>query len=473
MSLRSQITRNGVVIGEHDERTLLALLNAGALRLTDAYWHRGMKHPAPLAELLCGGFRRPWRDRMRPWLAVLVLAALLVSALWLRASTLVEAVARAQPSEVVMAAVDPLAGLEIRRATPVIVGRLAFNVVPRESSDSVSAKAVSHAIYSRAAVLALDAEEKPLAIGSGVVVGDGTRLIAALRTVAGAAAVEVHLADGSVRRPAQALVSAENGTVVFELETGAVPLAWAQEKTPAGAAVSLAGHTLSDEANLTEAKIAESLSRSGAFRLDRKLPSSLDGAAVLDAAGDLAGIVTDAAGGVMMASAAVQKLMQSGIPGGLDALASLPRQVARTGLQAMDAQVQDGSVVVTLLNRTDHVLRHALLHIACYEAPAEAAEVAALQQRLRSAAVQASLAPDDAADVSLTVRQALREVSERLESARSRLRLALPAAQRRVVRHQLLAIECELTPGLPQAISHEISAGSNWGAMATVLDAGS
>mgnify|MGYP000246312763 CR=1 FL=1 len=96
--------------------------------------------------------------------------------------------------------------------------------------------------------------------------------------------------------------------------------------------------------------------------------------------------------------------------------------------------------------------------------------MARLQERLRSAAVQASLAPDDAADASLTARQSLREVTERLESALARLRTALPAAQRKIQFHQLLAIECDLPPGLPQSITHDLSAASNWGAVATILD---
>lgn len=472
MSARSQVTRNGVVIGEHDEQTLLALLNAGALRLSDSYWHRGMKAPAPLSDLLCLASRRTRLAGLRPWLFFAVSVALLASAFWLQGSALIKAPVQ-EPQ--VLRQLPPPAEPEVRRATPVLVRQLSFSHAPPAENEFPISFVEPLADHSRVSVLALDAQGRPLAAGSGVLIGDGAHVVTALRTVSGATTVEIHLGDGSVLRPSKAVLSVPRGLAIFELPVAGVPLNWAEDDSGPGSAVYVASHPLGLDWQPSVTRVAQSTSgmAAGMFQLATALPASFAGAGVLDSGGDLVGVVIDAAQGQALRVGEIRSTFQTGVPGGLEAVAALPRPPAIRGLEVVETGVLDGAVTVTLRNRTERPLCHILLYIACYEAPPEAAEVARLQERLRSAAVQASLAPDDAADASLSARQSLREVTERLESALARLRTALPAAQRKILCHQLLAIECDLPPGLPQSITHDLSAASNWGVVATIMDVSS
>lgn len=474
MSRRSQVTRDGVVIGEHDQQTLLALLNAGTLRLTDTYWHRGMKGPVSLADLLCAGSRRTLLAHIQPWM-VAVPFALLVSALWLHGSSSSSSVTSDLAEAAILPPSHSLPNIEIRRAVPVIVGGLSFDVTPDRVVDSPFAAARRLAVHSRATVLALDPQKRPLAIGSGMVIGDGTRLVASLRTVSGATTVEVHMANGVIQHPVEAVIGVPASIIIFTLPTAGIPIDCSTVGLRNGAPVCVAGHSLSSGREPLVAQVDELLAgaSSGRYRLNQSLPPGSHGSAVLSAAGDLVGVVIDADAGEVLPACDVMSLHQSGIPGSLNALAAVPHIARPPALDVAETSISNGAVVVALRNRTDHVLRHALLHIACYELPPEAEEVLLLQERLRSAAVQFSLAPDNAADEALVAHQSLREVTERLENAHARLHLALPTAQRRVLRHHLLVVECELQPGLPQSIAHEMEAASNWGAVATVLDAGS
>ena len=62
------------------------------------------------------------------------------------------------------------------------------------------------------------------------------------------------------------------------------------------------------------------------------------------------------------------------------------------------------------------------------------------------------------------------ELADELEQRRHSVAAALGEARQKVRRTDLLAIDAELPPNLPQQVTLETNAASNWGAVVTVVD---
>ena len=225
MSQKFQVMRNGAVIGQHDEPTLAALLNAGALRLSDTYWHRSMGAPRTLAEFLCTGpSKRRWVRRLA--VAGVVVAGLSLGAVgWQKLSRS----APGKPQIVTKAKKldDGLGGYEIRRGQAVMLG--SFEASLNDEPPFPQAAVEALAAHSRVAVLTLDAQGQPRGVSAGFVAGDGSQVVCSLAAISNADGIELRLVDGTTSRPTSVIIDQDSGVAVLPLPHSSVPLRVAQE----------------------------------------------------------------------------------------------------------------------------------------------------------------------------------------------------------------------------------------------------
>lgn len=465
MQRTCQVTRDGEIIGKHDEPTMLALLNAGALRLSDTYWHPGMRQPASLADLLCHRQAVPWR-KLVPW--VLFGTAIL--------SILVALLANASPkaapppsSHDSMDASSTARPDEIRRGVPVIVGR--FEASSSEDERAFPLPSVSRiAMHSRVAIIAFDHKHHSLRLSSGVVVDDGSVVLASMSAIAGAHRVEIHLANGSIVTPDTML--ADDDIAVFRLAKPSVPVRWGEGMLALQSPVALAPHPLGNQPTTT-AHIRDH--DAGAVRvhylIDKSLPATADGSAVLDSAGDLAGVVVDAMEGRVLRAADIRMLVAKGTFIALTPLASNSATPQPWPLSASEAEIVEGEAFVTLHNQGGETLHRIVLHLLCYPTPSEAIAVHELEARLRYAAVQSGSLDGETSPEAVAVRQTLREVGVQLDQAQLRLREARELARSQPLRSEIQVIECELPAASRQRIALAVNAASHWSVEVTVLEA--
>lgn len=468
MSRKCQVTRNGEVIGKHDEPTMLALLNAGALRLSDSYWHPGMDEPVTLADYLCRVDRRSWLKPPRVWLLLSVPCAVIAAALIMAAKTPHTSSKAAPVHRVVSPPAEEQP--EIRRAIPIIRGR--FEASARDDGIDYPQHTVERlATHSRVAVLAFDDKQQPLGLASGIVVGDGYQVLTATDAVAGASRVEIHLANGDIVVPKAALIDEE--VTVFTLTRTAVPVRWADEPIITGTAVALLNHPLGEAPGSAVQRVQTIVAGSQRvhYELDSVFAPSTAGSAMLNAAGELVGILVDPANGRVLRAADARLLLQQGKAGPVSALAARQRSAIEWPLTVSEAEIHDGQAVVTLRNQCSETLNRVVLHLRSYALPPESDEVRQLEDKLRYAAVQSGQSDADNTPEALASRQVLREVTTRLESARQRLKSALAAAREKPLRSEVQIIECDLAPGSVQRVILEVNAASNWGVDAFVLEA--
>jgi hypothetical protein len=467
MDRKCQVTREGQIIGEHDEPTMLALLNAGALRLTDCYWHAGMTAPVSLADYLCRRDRRSWLRQPYTWFLITLPLAAASFALMLGASF------KPAVSETPRMVVDhaaPQSSDEVRRAIPLIRGRLEVNA---SASGPVFPQATVQnlAVHSRVAVVAFDNHQQPMRLASGVVVADGMAVLTSLGAVAGAAQVELHLPNGDILVPSA--VIADEEVAFLALPAAAVPVRWASEGLKAQSSACVVNHPLGSAPSSDVVKIESVIA--GAQRvhytLDGAFPSSAEGSAVLNAAGDLAGVLIDPAEGRVLRAADARVLLQEGTPRRLSSLAGLHQTPVTWPIAIGEAQVVDGRVAITVRSQSLDPVHRITLHLRCYASPPEKAEVQMLETQLNYAAVQSGMNGDEATPEAVVVRQALREITARLELARERWKAAIATARMQVLRSELQVIECDLQPGATQRLLLEVNAASNWSAEVTVLEA--
>lgn len=468
MQRRCQVTRDGEVIGEHDEPTMLALLNAGALRLTDSYWHSGMKSPVTLADYLCHR-RDSWLRPPRVWLLLALPCALIVS-LWLTGHQAkpVPAIATLPVHREKPPIAQPQH--EIRRATPIIRGRFEASLsddgihYPQHTVERLAS-------HSRVAVIAYDAKQHPLGLGSGIVIDDGHAVLTATEAVAGASRVEVQLANGTTLEPTTASIDDE--FTILKLPSIAVPVRWAEQPISAQAAVALCNHPLGESPGSAVQVVQTIVSQSKRvhYALDAAFAPSTAGSAMLNAAGELAGVLVDPANGRVLRAADVRALMKSIKAQPVASLASRARSSIDWPLAVNQAEIVDGKAVVTLRNDSGETLHRIVLHLRSYALPPEASEVRKLEEQFRSAAVQSAQHTDEITPEALALRQVLREVSTRLEAAQERLRAAMTTAREATLRSEIQVIEGDLAPGTVQRVVLDIQAASNWGVVATVLEA--
>lgn len=466
MQRTCQVTRDGEIIGKHDEPTMLALLNAGALRLSDTYWHPGMNHPASLADLLCHRKTFPWRQFV-PWILFGTAILAVLTALLANASP---KTAPSPSSHDSMAASSPAPHDEIRRGVPVIRGRLEART--SEDERAFPLPAVSRiAMHSRVAIIAFDDKHHPLHLSSGVVVDDGSVVLASMQAVAGAQRIEIHLADGSIVSPASVLC--DEDIAAFKLPKPSVPVRWADGMLALSSPIAVAPHALGNQTRATTARIQRH--DAGPVRvhygIDQSLPVSADGSAVLDSAGDLAGVMVDAMEGRVLRAADARVLLAKGTFDDLSSIAAHPATPHTWPLSTSESEIVDGEAFVTLHNQGGETLHRIALHLLCYPTPPEAAAVRELEAKLRYTAVQSGSLDGETSPEAVAVRQTLREVGVQLDQAQHRLREARALARSQPLRSEIQVIECELPALARQRIALAVNAASHWSVEATVLEA--
>ncbi len=464
MPKKFQVHRAGAVIGEHDEQTLLALLNAGALRLTDTCWRRGMKAPTTMADFICrssegGGWLK---------VGVIVVSMTLIAAAAFR---LREFKADSMPvvdqTDAAGEALPSLDGYEIRRGIPVIVGRLQFSNKPAFPRDTVNQLAA----HSRVTVLALDAKGSPLSTASGCIIGDGDQVVTVLDALDGASKIQLQLPDGRSEEPAAVIADRGTGVAIFPLRQRGVGLRLSNDAASEGSDVFVAGHTLglNDQGlvlNIAQVRPGERLVH---YQLSQASAASYAGSAVLGTSGDVLGVLLEPESGTVVRAADVSALLKQPSVG-VASLAGHPRSAALPAVTVIRSEVLDGNVVATLRNETDKTVRRALLHVSFFATPSEAREAGELEGKLREAAVRVSTLDDEQSDAALAARQHLREVTAQHESAQQRLRGALAEAANTPQHTEVQAVECELPPGLPRALEIESHASTGWSTRVIVLE---
>ena len=466
MQRTCQVTRNGEIIGKHDEPTLLALLNAGALRLSDTYWHPGMRQPASLADLLCHRKTFPWRQAL-PWLAFSAVIISILGVLVAKASPKTPA---SSSSKVTLTDSSTRLRDEIRRGVRVIRGR--FEASSNKDERTFPLPSVSRiAMHSRVAIVAFDANHHPLRLSSGVIVEDGSVVLTSMQSVAGAHRIEIHLADGRIISPVSLL--ADEDIAAFKLAKPSVPVRWAEGMLAASSSVAVTPHPLGNQSAGNTAHIRQH--DAGAVRvhylIDKSLPATADGSAVLDSAGDLAGVIVDAMDGRVLRAADARVLLAKGKFSEFTPLSALSATPQPWPLSTSEAEIVDGEAFVTLRNQGGETLRRVVLHLLCYPTPSEATAVHELENKLRFAAVQSGNLDGETSPEAVAVRQTLREVSVQLDQAQVRLRSALTLARSQPLRSEIQVIEGELPAAALQRIALAVNAASHWSVEITVLEA--
>lgn len=466
MQRTCQVTRDGEIIGKHDEPTMLALLNAGALRLSDTYWHPGMNQPASLAELLCHHKTILWRQLV-PW--ILFGTAILTILVALLADASHKTAPSPSPHDS-MAAPSPAPHDEIKRGVPVIRGRLEANSGSDERAFPLPA--ISRiAMHSRVAIIAFDDKHHPLRLSSGVIVDDGSVVLTSMTAVAGAHRIEIHLADGSIVTPVGLL--ADEDIASFKLAKPSVPVRWAEGMLGLRSSVAVVPHSLGNQPSACTALILHH--DAGPVRvhylIDRTMAASADGSAVLDSAGDLAGVVVDATDGRVLRAADARVLLMKRQFGDLTPLSTRLVTPQPWPLLASESEIVNGEASVTLHNQSGEALHRVVLHLLCYPTPSEAATVRELETKLRYAAVQIGSLDGEMSPPAVAIRQTLREVGVQLDQAQIRLREARVLARSQPLRSEIQVIECELPAWSKQRIALAVNAASHWSVEATVLEA--
>ncbi len=177
--------------------------------------------------------------------------------------------------------------------------------------------------------------------------------------------------------------------------------------------------------------------------------------------------------GLLLGGADICRLLRDKPSKPAATLASLPLVPTAPQPVVVDsAQVDDGQLIVQLRNTGPVPISKALLHIRYHELPREAGETLELERELASIAAEVAVEMDEPdSDRCFQKKQQLREITARLESMRRTAAGPLRASRQRVFRVDVLCVEASLPPGLPQRIVIDAQAATNWGAMATVLDA--
>ena len=467
MQRTCQVTRNGEIIGKHDEPTMLALLNAGALRLSDTYWHPGMRRPASLADLLCHRKAFRWQQVL-PWLLSGIVVLSFLWALLAKASTQASPAPSHQEESIASSTAHHA---EVKRGVPVIHGR--FEASSSEDTRPFPLPSVTKiAAHSRAAIIAFDSHHHPFRLSSGVIVDDGSVVLASMRAVEGAHRIEIHLADGSIVAPLS-LLADDDDVAAFKIAKPSVPVRWAAGVLAVPSQVALTPHPLGSQAAATTALIHH---RDAGpvrvhYQLNKAMPVTADGSAVLDSTGDLAGIVLDAEEGWVLRAADARALVSQGSFSPLSELAARPPSAPTWTLSASEAEIVDGEAFVTLRNQGSESIHRVVLHLLCYATPSEDAIVQALEAKLRYAAVQSGSLDGETSPEAVAVRQTLREVTLQLDQAQARLRDARRRACAQPLRSEIQIIECDLPSTALQRIALAVNAASNWSVEVTVMEA--
>lgn len=467
MNRKIQVMRNGIVIGCYDEVTLAALINAGELRLSDTYWQQGMGSPRSLAEWL--GQRRSPRPWPRVALCIGILGALVAGLFgWNHKSAMPASI---EPEHALSSQLKTAAPpYEVRRGEATFTGSFdaSSDDAPRFPSPAIETL-VAH---SRVAVLTLDEAMRPRSISSGFVIGDGSRVMCSLTALQGASTVEVRHADGRVERPKRLLWKPDVPAALLVLENKAVPLRIAAQSLSNYEKVFIPGHALSSRQQGWVANVRGQRQRESVlvYQLDHQMPPPAAGSAVVNATGDVAAIVVDAAHGVALRASDVMASLKKTPPQDLSSLGTSTSNPLLPSVEVATTKVSEGSLIASLRNTSGLPIHAALLHVTYFPTPPEADEEQELEARLRKLAVEASEFEDPTSDTARANRQALREVNTRLEEVQKRLRTAVESAVQRPARQDFHIVQCELPPGIPQTVALDVNAGTQWSARVIVLD---
>ncbi|MDB6137080.1 MAG: hypothetical protein JWO94_152 [Verrucomicrobiaceae bacterium] len=454
------VQRNGKAIGHYDEQTLHALLNAGTLRTTDTYWARGMSSVEPLVGLLgTGSTKSAWLPRL---LVAVTGVALFTSLVW--------AIARQQRHPPMISADGSRPGPveEVLKGYPVLVGTLTASfphALPAFPFQNVE----NRAKHGRVAVLALDEKQAPLNFGAGFLTQDGIHVVTALPLVSGASSVEIWFENGLRTLAVNVLMDSDAGVAVLGTAQPGVGLDWAGVGPASGEELFVAGTALLTAPLLAHVQALPFDGRHLLYHLDHDLPRAFAGAAVLNASGEVWAVVIQPGAGALMGETGIRALLEKDAPLPISALAGLAAHSPVPAVMVDSAAVEEGELVMQLRNTSGHAVERALLHVRYHELPQDAAETASLERQLAATAVEACTLEIEApaSDRYFQKKQELREVTSRLEASR---RLALNPSRQSVYRTDMVTIETTLPPGLPQRLSIATEAGSNWGAVVTVLE---
>ena len=458
------VQRNGKIIGDYDERTLIALLNAGTLRATDTYRSQSMPQWAPLANLL--GTESGRRAKV-----IGVLLAIL--GLGLAAAVVgVSSAPRNQPRMMEAGGHRPGLVEEVHRGYPVL--RASLSASNHLSPPTFPFQAVDgKASHGRVAVLALDGKDGPQHFGSGFVTEDGRHVVTALSVVKGASVVEIWYGGQRQERAAGVIVDAEAGLAVLVITAPETGLPWSSTAPAEGVELFCASHALVPLPALATVQTSLPQERHVFYKLDRPLAASFLGSAALNAAGEVCAIVTQPETGTLLRGADIRQLLDHHPAVAVSTLASLSADATPSPVVVDSAGLEGGELVVQLRNTGSSTVNHALLHVRYHDLPPEAGETASLERQMAATAMEVSTLEFDApsSDQYFQKKQELREITARLEAQRQLVATALAPARQRIYRTEVLVVDATLAPGIPQRLTIDTEAASNWGASVTVLDA--
>ncbi len=453
------VQRNGQAIGDFDERTLLSLLNAGTLRITDTYRARGMRAPEPLASLVgAPSARRAQALRLLAAIASLGMVAAMIG-------MGIQQTERPRMIEASGARAEP--GEEIHRGYPVLHGTLMAGTQPA-LPDFPMQRVEQRAMHGRVAVLALDDKGTPVNFGSGFLTQDGLHVATALPLIKGAGSVEIWFENGRRVPATNVILEAETGVALLGIAEAGVGLDWSAAEPAEGEELFVAGPALLPSPVLARWQQAEP----GSYKLATPLAASFLGAAVLDAGGDICAIVSQAETGTLLRSADIRPLLDKHKPEPISALAHLNAEPARLPVVVDSAEIEDGELVMQLRNTSGQAVSRALLHIRYHDRPPQADETASLERQLAATAVEVCTLEIEAptSDLYLHKKQELRQVTAELEALRRLAPALLAPARQRLHRTDVVAVEATLPPGIPQRLTISAEAGSAWGVEVTVID---
>lgn len=444
------VQRNGRIIGIFDEPTVHALLNAGTLRATDTYVLGGGLETAPLGSLVKG------TGRNHAWLA----GAALVAAIGVLLAMF--SMGRGEAKFVPMvSAAGRRAGTaeEVHRGSPVVRATIVASSRARVPEFPFQ-RVESRAVHGRAAILALDDRGRPTGFGAGFVMEDGGHVATARSLVAGASEVQVWFGGQILGQVTDVRMDETANVAVLGLAEARVGLGWAGGQAMPGQALFIAGNALQPLPMV--AQLPESL-----------LPPSYAGAAVLNAAGDVCGMVTLPETGAFASGAVIRGLLGRETPSAPTSLAALPAHRTPPRVVIDSAGIEDGELIMQMRNISAAQVNHVVLQVRYHALPPEADETASLERQLASTAVELCTLEleDPASDQYLRKKQEMREVTARLEARRQLTAQALKSARLNPCRTEILAIDAGLPCGIPQSVTIATQAASNWGAEVVVLDA--
>ncbi|MDB6117776.1 MAG: Trypsin-like serine protease [Verrucomicrobiaceae bacterium] len=458
------VQRNGEAIGDYDERTMLALLHAGGLRLTDTYQASHMATAEPLSDLISG--KSEWPTRLLPLLVVITGLGFVATVAWVATrlptpSHMIKASGqRAEPAE------------EIHRGYPVLHGTLTASA--RAAPATFPFERVEHrAVHGRVAILALDEQEAPRNFGSGFLTQDGLHVVTALSVVRGAGSVEVWFENGRRVPAANFIINPEKDVVVLGIADPGVGLDWSSKDPAVGEELVVTGNGLLPAPSLSHVQESEDDNGHMHYTLDTPLPPSFAGSAVLNAMGDTCGVVIQPETGLVLCAADIRALLADHKPVPMETLAHLPSKPAGTPVVVDSAVIEDGELVMQLRNTSGATVNRALLYIRFHDLPPQSDETASLERQLAVTAVEVCTLEIEAptSERYFQIKQELRQITTKLEALRHLASAAIVPARQRLHRTDVVAVEATLPPGLPQRLAIATEAGSAWGATVSVLDA--